>query len=428
MLDKVQTQSIVWYLTGSLAASLVMTLIPTSAGAETPRLIAFFMTATNTCPSGWKPADYARQRLILSAANGNQGQTLGQTFSPGHPPQHVHQYIVAPEPVIFNEIPKQQKNTATATSAWSSGVPTAQNQDDPYQIKGETKGFDLNLPLFYATLCEEQNDSGIIDALPLSSVMYFTGNTCPQREDPALGWKPYIKAQGRFIVPKFKIVETETEPVAGTAWTESSFNGNLLRHDHDADAQYVKKSTASLDTLSSSPSANGPVHKSSETWLNFRTSPVNSEISKDGLPFYTLMTCLKTGTTATETPLPESMAYFRASATCGDQAEFPQTDGYFLMVAPDKDVAARGYGKALSNDYRKPLHTHPAVKYEFSKTQAYAYQESIKKKNTGSGASSSTSKWGPDPYDDWDITPEQSGPDIPYILLMNCSGKPATSK
>lgn len=375
------------------------------------------MTSNNVCPWGWTQANHGMGRMILSTADGNHDQEWGHLFQPDKQPRHSHRYTVTQEPAIVNQTPGQQNGAVTVLPEGSTKKTTFQTQNDPLQIEGQTGESDLNLPLYYVTLCQETDDSGVIDALPLNSVMYFAGDTCPQRKDPDLAWKPYAKAQGRFIMPAFTIATPEVEHTEGTAWPVDALNGNLLRHDHDADAQSIRpKSDSTSSTFGR------PVHPASEFWVNFRTSSVNSEISKNGFPFSTLMTCIKTGTTETGTQLPENMTYFRATATCGDRTALTQTGGYFLIPSITGSWANKHYGQALSDEYRKPLHTHPAVKYQYSKTQAYKEQQN----KSGSAASSSTTWW--DPYADVDVTPEPSGPNIPYILLMQCSRNPAPEK
>lgn len=158
------------------AAAVAQKAPPVPAG-----MVAFFSSASSTCPSGWKEAQYAAGRLILATTNGGKIRiSSGTALQDQQPATHTHAYT--------GSASVDYKSTASAGGS-DKGVGAAGS----YSTKGTSEAADSGYPFVQYLVCEAFGGSSG-DALPYASVAFFNAASCPTN------WAAMAYFDGRFIL------------------------------------------------------------------------------------------------------------------------------------------------------------------------------------------------------------------------------------
>ncbi|MEO0421835.1 MAG: hypothetical protein AAF184_05835 [Pseudomonadota bacterium] len=315
---------------GALLTVTVAAVTAPTANADVPaHTVAFF--DTSTCPTGWVEAEYAKGRLLVARAAGDEvGVQVGDPLTANEVRHHEHHYEI--------DIRLPPKSISAAAGSTSGGA-----KRGTYTLKGNTATESVDLPFVQLIACERADDGNNADALLPFQASFFNATSCPT------GWTAFEAASGRFIVPLASAGNN-----LGAAGGQALASGEVPQHQHRLTG------TISLEDRSYAAitgCCNNSLARKTDVGINGL-----SEGALASIPYVQLLMCLRSGPPA-PAPLPSGMIGFFPVGEVGScptgwsVIDDSQAGRLMVGLPAGGSPGATFGGDALANQEVR-LHTH----------------------------------------------------------------------
>jgi len=324
-----------------LNALLATTLATAPAAAQeaTPGvypdgMVAFVVSESGACPSGWKPAAYAAGRMILSVTQAEDAmKSYADPISDHTAPGHDHQFEVE---VILENRKSLSANGGVGAGAAGTWTSSGTSTD-------ATPGYGF----MQWAACEIGSANSGEDNLPYATIAYFSTDSCPR------SWQAWPQAQGRFLLPLPEGANTTGEGYG--EWSPTAPDG----HGHTF-VTTITFDRTDLEWLF--PDTDGYAYYTP----SFTDTCLTGDPCSGGgltVPLVTLLTCEKIQDTGAGT-FTDPVAIFVGGACPAGWSPVPEAAGRFLFALPDGGSQGAVFGASpLTADEKVRQHVHGGSGY-----------------------------------------------------------------